>query len=105
VETTKNKGEKHLDAGHINAFILTPPITTILNAKIQNKPLRSMINDENNEKITSNICRFQYRMKAITNNKVHPVLIKYSPSGVEFKKKKSSTMYWGMIKLYWLPSS
>ncbi len=52
-ETTKNKGEKYFNAGHINAFILTPPITTILNAKLQNKPLRSMINDENNAKITS----------------------------------------------------
>jgi hypothetical protein len=31
-ETTKNKGEKYLDAGHINAFILTPRVTTILNA-------------------------------------------------------------------------
>jgi hypothetical protein len=87
VETTKNKGEKYLDAGHINAFILTPPITTILNAKLQSKPLRGMINDENNVKITSYICRFQYRTKTITNNKVHPALIKYSPSGVEFQKK------------------
>jgi hypothetical protein len=87
-ETTKNKGEKYLDAGHINAFILTPPITTILNAKLQNKPLRSMINDENNAKITSYICRFQYWTKAVTNNKVHPALIKYSLSGAEFKKKK-----------------
>ncbi len=75
-ETTKNKGENYLDAGHINAFILTPTITTILNAKLQNKPLQSMINDENNAKITSYICRFQYWMNAITNNKVHPALIK-----------------------------
>jgi hypothetical protein len=104
-ETTKNKGEKYLDAGHINAIILTPPITTILNAKLQNKLLQSMINDENNAKITSYICRFQYRMKAVTNNKVHPALIKYSPSGAEFKKFFSSTIYWGMIELYQLPSS
>jgi hypothetical protein len=104
-ETTKNKVEKYLDAGHINAFILTLPITTILNAKLHNKPLQSMINDKNNAKITSYICRFQYQMKAITNNKVYPALIEYSPSGAEFKKFFSSTIYWGMIKLYRLPSS
>jgi hypothetical protein len=63
-ETTKNKGEKYLDACHINAFILTPRITTILSAKLQYKPLQSMTNDENNAKITSYICRFQYWMKA-----------------------------------------
>ena len=48
VKTQKNKGQKYLDAGHINAIILIPPIATILNAKLQNKPLRSMVNDENN---------------------------------------------------------
>ena len=47
-KTQKNKGQKYLDAGHINAIILIPPIATILNAKLQNKPLRSMVNDENN---------------------------------------------------------
>ncbi len=33
-ETNKNRGQKYLDASHLNAFILTPPITTILNAKL-----------------------------------------------------------------------
>jgi hypothetical protein len=85
-ETQNNKGQKYLDASHINAFILIPPIATILNAKLQNKPLRSMVNDENNAKITSYMCRYQYRTKAFTTNKVHPALLQYSPSnGAEFK--------------------
>jgi hypothetical protein len=57
-ETQNNKGQKYLDASHINAFILIPPIATILDAKLQNKPLRSMVNDENNAKITSYMCRY-----------------------------------------------
>ncbi len=68
VETQNNKGQKYLDAGHINAFILIPPIATILNAKLQNKPLQSMVNDENNAKGTSYMCRYQYWTKAVTNN-------------------------------------
>jgi hypothetical protein len=83
-ETRNNKGQKYLDASHINAFILIPPITTILNAKLQNKPLRSMVNDENNAKITSYMCRYQYETNAVTNNKVHPALLEYS-HGAEFK--------------------
>jgi hypothetical protein len=31
-ETNKNRGQKYLDASKLNAFILTPPITTFLNA-------------------------------------------------------------------------
>ncbi len=86
-ETQKNKGRKYLDAGHINAIILIPPIATILNAKLQNKPLQSMVNDENNAKINSYMCRYQYQTKAVTNNKVHPALMQYSPSsGADFKK-------------------
>jgi hypothetical protein len=86
-ETKTNKGEKYLDSGHMNAFLLIPPITTILNAKLQNKPLRSMVNDKDNARIISYICRFQYRTKAVTNNKVHPALNLYSPSSsAEFKK-------------------
>jgi hypothetical protein len=86
-ETKTNKGEKYLDSGHMNAFILIPPMTTILNENLQNKPLRSMVNDDDNVRIISYICRFQYPTKAVTNNKVHPALILYSPSsGVEFKK-------------------
>jgi hypothetical protein len=41
VETKTNKGEKYLNSGHMNAFLLIPPITTILNANLQNKPLRA----------------------------------------------------------------
>ncbi len=45
-----------------------------------------MVNDENNDKITSYMCRNQYWTKAVTNNKVHPALMQYSPSnGAEFK--------------------
>jgi hypothetical protein len=33
-ETNKNRGQKYLDASHLNAFILIPPIATILNAKL-----------------------------------------------------------------------
>ncbi len=33
-ETCKNRGQKYLDTSHLNAFILIPPITTILNAKL-----------------------------------------------------------------------
>jgi hypothetical protein len=62
----------------MKAFLLITPITTILNAKLQNKPLRSMVNDKDNDRIISYICRFQY--KAVTNNKVHPALNLYSPS-------------------------
>ncbi len=86
-ETKTNKGEKYFDSGHMNDLLLIPPITTILNAKLQNKPLRSMVNDKDNARIISYICRFQYRTKAITNNKVHPALNLYSPSNsAEFKK-------------------
>jgi hypothetical protein len=86
-KTKTNKGEKYLDSGHMNAFLLIPPITTILNAKLQNKPLRSMINNKDNVRIISYICRFQYRTKAITNNKVHQALNLNSPSSsAEFKK-------------------
>jgi hypothetical protein len=74
-ETQKNKGQTYLDASHINAFILIPPIATILNAKLQNKPLPSMVNDENNAKITSYMCRYQYWTKAVTTNKIHPALL------------------------------
>jgi hypothetical protein len=95
-ETQNNKGQKYLDAGHINAFILIPPIATILNAKLQNKPLQIMVNDENNAKITSYMCRYQYRTKAATNNKVHPALMQYSPSnGAEFKTKYFINNFWG----------
>ncbi len=87
VETKTNIGEKYLDSGHMNAFLLLPPMTTILNAKLQNKPLRSMVNNKDNAKIISYIRRFQYWTKAVTNNKVHPALNLYSPSsGAEFKK-------------------
>jgi hypothetical protein len=61
VETKTNKGEMYLDSGHMKALLLIPPITTILNAKHQNKPLRSMVNDKDNARISSYICRFQYR--------------------------------------------
>jgi hypothetical protein len=57
-ETKTNKGEKYLDSGHMNVFLLIPPITTILNAKLQNKPLRSMVNNKDNARIISYICRF-----------------------------------------------
>jgi hypothetical protein len=71
----------------MNAFLLILPMTTILNAKLKNKPLKSMVNDKDNVRIISYICRFQYRTKAITNGKVHPALILYSPSsGAKFKK-------------------
>ena len=83
-ETQQNKGLKYLDAGHMNAFILIPPIATILNAKLQNKPLRNMVNDDHNAKMISYLCRYQYRTKAVTMNKVHPVLMHYSASA-EFK--------------------
>jgi hypothetical protein len=33
-ESNKNKGQKYLDSSHLHAFILTPQITTILNAKL-----------------------------------------------------------------------
>jgi hypothetical protein len=33
-ETNKNGGQKYLDTSHLNVFILTPPITTILNARL-----------------------------------------------------------------------
>ncbi len=90
-ETNKTRGQKYLDASHLNAFILTPPITTILNAKLQNKTLQNMVNDEANAKIISFICRYQYRTKPSTNNKVQPALIKYCPSStLEFKKNSSS---------------
>ncbi len=56
-ETKTNKGGKYLDSGHMNAFLLIPPITTIFNAKLQNKPLRSMVNDKDNARIISYICR------------------------------------------------
>ncbi len=59
-ETQQNKGLKYLDAGHMNAFILIAPIATILNAKLQNKPLRNMVNDDNNAKVISYLCRYQY---------------------------------------------
>jgi hypothetical protein len=52
-ETKTNKGEKYLESGHMNAFLLIPPITTIINAKLQNKPLRSMVNDKDNARIIS----------------------------------------------------
>jgi hypothetical protein len=46
-----------------------------------------MVNDENNAKITSYMCRYQYRTKAVTINKVHPALVQYSPSSeADFKK-------------------
>ncbi len=87
VETKTNKVEKCIDSGHMNAFLLIHPITTILNAKLQSKPLRSMVNDKDNARIISYICRFQYRTKAVTNNKVHPALNLYSPSSsAKFKK-------------------
>ncbi len=87
VETNKNKGERYLDSGHMNAFILTPPITTILNAKLHYKTLRNMVNDEANANTVFFICRYQYWTKPSTNNKVHPALIYYCPSSVaEFKK-------------------
>ena len=71
----------------MNVFLLIPPITTILNAKLQNKPLRSMVNNKNNMRIISNIRKFQYQIKAVTNNKVHPALNLYSPSSsAELKK-------------------
>ncbi len=56
-ETKTNKGEKYLYSGHMNAFLLIPPITTILNAKLHNKPLRSMVNDKDSARIISYICR------------------------------------------------
>ncbi len=86
-ETKTNKGEKYLDSGHMNVFLLIPLITTILHAKLQNKPLRSMVNNKGNARIISYICRFQYQTKAVTNNKVHPALNLYGPSSSgEFKK-------------------
>jgi hypothetical protein len=36
-ETNKNRGQKYLGASHLNAFLLIPPITTILNAKLKTK--------------------------------------------------------------------
>jgi hypothetical protein len=87
-ETNKNRGQKYLDASHLNVFILIPPITTILNAMLRNKTLQNMVNDEANAKIFSYICRYQYWTKPSTNNKVYPALIKYCPSStLEFKKK------------------
>jgi len=83
-ETGKNKGLKYLDACHMNAFLLIPPIATILNAKLQNKPLRNMVDDPANAKLISYMCRYQFRTKAVTTNKVHPVLMNYSPN-TEFK--------------------
>ncbi len=47
-ETNKNRGQKYLDANHLNAFILIPPITTNLNAKIQNKTLQGYVTDSTN---------------------------------------------------------
>jgi hypothetical protein len=86
-ETNKNRGQKNLDASHLNAFTLIPPITTILNAKLLNKTLGNMVNGEANTKIISYNCRYQYWTKPSTNNKVHPALIKYCPSSTsEFKK-------------------
>ncbi len=38
-ETNKNRGQQYVDGSHLNAFILIPPITTILNAKLRNKTL------------------------------------------------------------------
>jgi hypothetical protein len=87
VETKANKGEKYLDSGCMNAFLLIPPITTIFNAKLQNKPLRSMVNNKDNARIISCICRFKYWTKAVTNNKVHPALNLYSPSSCAELKK------------------
>ncbi len=86
-ETNKNRGQKYLDASHLDVFILTPPITTILNAKLQNKTLQNMVDDEANTKIISFICRYQYWTKPSTNNKVHPALIKYCPSSTSGFKK------------------
>jgi hypothetical protein len=46
-----------------------------------------MVNNKDTVRIISYICRFQYRTKAITNNKVHLALNLYSPSSsAEFKK-------------------
>ncbi len=58
-ETNKIKGERYLDSGHMNAFILIPPITTIRNAKLQNKTLQNMVNEEANTNSVSFICRYQ----------------------------------------------
>jgi hypothetical protein len=105
-EIKTNKGEKYLDSGHMNGFLLIPPITTIFNAKLQNKPLRSMVNNKDNARIITYICRFQYQTKAVTNNKVYPAPNLYSPSSsAEFKKFFSSILYRGMIKLYRLQFS
>jgi hypothetical protein len=83
-ETKQNKKLKYLDAPHMNAFLLIPPIATILNAKLQNKPLRNMVNDDKNAKLISYMCRYQFRTKAVTTNKVHPVLMYYK-ANAEFK--------------------
>jgi hypothetical protein len=105
-ETQKNKGQKYLDAGHINAIILIPHIATILNAKLQNKTLQSMVNDENNAKI-ANTCadtNIGLKLSQITR---YIQLLCNTVQVVERTSRKniSSIICWGMIKLYRLRCS